>query len=135
VTSTSAVTHGRAAQEMLALLTFARVPPPAPPPWAEAHGLLRRGLRNHATDDDGRLRRVDALLERRLGLDWFVAALARFHINSFRWAGNEDPVYGCRIGTQCPILHVKQCQLSSHNNSFRWAGARRGRCHVRSEDR
>lgn len=69
-------------------LTFARIPPPAPPPWVETHALLQRAItvfvRYQASQLSQPQHRTLASAASELSLDWYTGMLARLHINSFR---------------------------------------------------
>eukprot|EP00887_Chlorella_sp_A99_P004171 scaffold23.g4171.t1 len=67
-------------------LCFANTGPEPPPPWADMHRLLLRGLRPLGARIAGpaRRREWEAWLSEALGLDWYCGVVARLHINSFR---------------------------------------------------
>jgi hypothetical protein len=98
----AAGTHARAggAQEgdpsaPLSFLCFANVPPPPPAPWQDAHALLVRALAQAACsveeegDTQGAAAQAEALAAAldRLDIDWYVAVLARLHLNTFKVQG------------------------------------------------
>lgn len=70
-------------------LTFARIPPPVPPPWVETHGLLQAAITAVLKQQAGQLSDVvqsslaSAVAD--LDLEWYTSMLARLHINSFRF--------------------------------------------------
>ena len=70
-------------------LTFARIPPPAPPPWVETHGLLRAAISAFVKKQAARLSDGHncslASAAAELDLEWYTSMLARLHINSFRF--------------------------------------------------
>ena len=69
-------------------LTFARIPPPAPPPWVETHGLLQAAITAFVKQQEAQLsdlhHRSLAHAAAELDLEWYTSMLARLHINSFR---------------------------------------------------
>ena len=70
-------------------LTFARMPPPAPPPWVETHGLLCAAITAFVKKQAAQLSDVHNLslasAAAELHLEWYTSMLARLHINSFRF--------------------------------------------------
>lgn len=69
----------------LGFLCFANVPPPPPGPWAEAHKMLARALAAAAgnREQEEEAAGLQAALQG-LDLDWYVAVMARLHLNTFK---------------------------------------------------
>ena len=70
-------------------LTFARIPPPAPPPWVETHALLQAAINAFVKQQAAQLSDLQhcslASAAAELHLEWYCSMLARLHINSFRF--------------------------------------------------
>ncbi|KAK9813318.1 hypothetical protein WJX72_012436 [[Myrmecia] bisecta] len=84
----STAAGGRAmAAEDIGFLAYANILQDPPPPWLDAYALLREGLASYLTSGSNPASE-DPLRE------WFLAVLARLHINSFRvdcvWAPSAD---------------------------------------------
>lgn len=69
-------------------LTFANIPPPAPPPWIEQHALLQQALQTYLHHQQDLLPgHVHAQLTSALGdlsLEWYISIMSRLHVNCFR---------------------------------------------------
>lgn len=72
-------------------LTYARIPPPAPPPWVETHALLQAAITAFVKQQANQLAEWQhgllACAAAELDLEWYTSMLARLHINSFRVDG------------------------------------------------
>jgi SET and MYND domain-containing protein len=117
----SAVAGGEAARgdpaTQLRHLCYAKLAE-VPPPWAQMHGLLLRGLQPLAAGAGGGL--SSQQLQHRFSLDWFAGALARLHLNAFR-VDTVPPLDAA--GDPAALLRAAAASLAGAASSAHAAGS------------
>ena len=82
-------------------LTFANIPPPAPPPWVEQHTLLQQAVdiylqqQSQSMSDQQHQQLKSAAAD--LSLEWYISMMSRLHLNCFRSALLLH-MHGCQLG-------------------------------------